>query len=819
MPQIISFAALVVSSIATTVAGANLLYLGTLALGYAGLAYGAALLQGLLVDKPAIPKPEDGAYNLKQSVPSLPIVLGRRKKGSDYLALEERRGTAYHILCAAGHRVQGFVEHYLHDEKVTLNGDGYTIAPGHFNQKVRILTRNGLASETAYEDLVTTFPEIWTNAHRGDGLATVRVSCKSVSSEDHLKVYPNQMPQHSSVIDGALVFDPRDPGHDLGDADTFEFSRNIPLLRMHQLTNPWGGKLNLADLYMPEWAHAADVGDQAVTNRDGVTEPRYHGGIWFRANSDQVQVGRLLDQAAELVVYERPDGLIGVHAGEFVEPDIRLTEDDIHRLTFKANRSEAATVLAVRGRYTAPENRFNTVDAAIHGNPYVGEDTERTRTLDNQVIERHNHCQRLQKITMIRANAPRVSILATYEAAGDIGYKRFVRVHAPPLLDEAIVEIISTPVLSLRNLTVEFSGIVVPPDLYDFDAVTEEGEPPTIPEAIVPTGVPLPENFDVEMKTEVVAGGQTVAYALATWDFEAEGLIYEFEWQPSTETEPPRSAMSKENEVELRSAYLSDGKEYRFRLRTWANGVSSDWTDYLYSTSIADPVAPVALSSFVLSGASPQLGRATFNFATANDTRLNRIALYRAPAGVPLDKTAHAKIEIGAAPGTTFAYVVGDATRTNMLTNGDFGAAAPPPVLGTGWTVSAGKANHAAGSTSNLAWTGLTFTAGVTYRYGFLVDSISGVGAAHRAALSGGGGVVSGSLTGTGQKLGSLVATGNTGFNIEGNSTTVSQIDNVVLFAQTAACAPQGAWDYYAIPLNGSGVEGPQTGPVTVTII
>lgn len=625
MPQIISFAALVVSSIATTVVGANLLYLGTLALGYAGLAYGAALLQGLLVDKPSIPKPEDGAYNLKQSVPSLPIVLGRRKKGSDYLAIEERRGVAYHVMCSAGHRIQGFVEHYLHDEKVTLNPDGYTVAPGHFGQNVRILTRNGLAAETAYADLVTTFPEIWTNAHRGDGLATVRVSCRSVDSKDHLKVYPNQMPQHSSVIDGALVFDPREPSHDPEDEDMWTFSRNIPLLRLHQLTHAWGGKQNLADMYLPDWAHAADVADHAVTNRDGIEEPRYHGGIWFRANSDQVQVGRLLDQAAELVVYERPDGLIGVHAGEFVEPTIRLTEDDIHRLTFKANRSEAATVLAVRGRFTSPENRFNTVDAAIWGNPYIGEDTERTRTLDNQVIERHNHCQRLQKITEIRANAPRVSILATYEAASDVGYSRFVRVHAPPLLDEAIVEIISTPVLSLRNLTVEFSGIVVPADLYAFDAATEEGEPPTIPEAIVASGVPEPENFDVAIQTEIVTGGQTAAFAVGSWELEDATLTYELEWQPSSEAEPARSVMSQAGETQVRSAYLTDGVQYRFRLRTWASGVSSNWTDYVFRTATADPVAPGIVTSPSLTGGVAQV---SFGWTAPNSPNYFAARLY-----------------------------------------------------------------------------------------------------------------------------------------------------------------------------------------------
>ncbi|MDX0275758.1 hypothetical protein GOC21_17710 [Sinorhizobium meliloti] len=821
MPGVIDFAAIVVASLATTTLGANLLYLGTYAALSAGLAYGAGVLQGLFVDKPSVPKPEDGAFNLKQSVPSVAIVLGRRKKGSDYAALEEKSGTAHHLLIAAGHRIQGYVKHYLHDEEVTLDAEGGVLTPGHFNTDgnnfVHIRTRLGLDDETAYANLVTAFPGIFTNDHRGDGLASVLVSCETVNAEDYMDVYPNQMPQHSSVIDGALVFDPRNPAHDPEDDSTWGFAQNIALLRAHHLTNPWGGKLNLADLYLPEWSHAAEICDESVTNRDGETEPRYHGGIWFRANNDQVQVGRLLDQAAELVVYERPDGLIGVHAGEFTEPDIRLTENDIHRLTYKANQSEAATVLAVRGRFVDPESRYNTVDSAIWGDPYVGEDTERTRTLDNQVIERHNHVQRLQKITMTRANAPRVSIVATYQAAKNIGYRRFIRVHAPPQLNEAIVEITSTPTFSFRSLTVEFSGIVVPEDLYAFNAATEEGEPPTVPEMVVSTGVPVPTGFAVTIQRQAVSGGDDASFAVATWTHVSNALVYEFEWQPTEgPNQTPLSTTSKPREDEAKSGYLADGIDHRFRLRAWSNGAKSEWTDYILATPVSDPVAPVALSSFALSGGSPQLGRATLSFATANDTHLRRIALYRVPSGVPLDKNVHTKIEIGAAPGTSFSYVDGDATRTNLYSNPGFDTDTVW-TKGAGWTIASGKATHAAGSANSLLQT-VALTAGQVYRYSVTVLDWT---AGSVFTRFNGGTVVNGpALTANGTYRGTMTAVaGNNAAGFNESSTFAGSVDDAVLFQQTAACAPQGVWDYYAVPLNGSGIEGSQSGPVTVTII
>ena len=137
MPQLIAgpiFSFLISSTaIATTLAGP----LATV-LGYAVFAGGLYLANSFLApDQPKVPKPDDGSYNLKQSVPSLAYVLGRAKKGGDYVFLEEKGGTAYHIIVWAGHRILGFVKHYLHDEAVTLNGSGFTRCGASFTSSER----------------------------------------------------------------------------------------------------------------------------------------------------------------------------------------------------------------------------------------------------------------------------------------------------------------------------------------------------------------------------------------------------------------------------------------------------------------------------------------------------------------------------------------------------------------------------------------------------------------------------------------------------------------------------------------------------------
>ena len=576
----------------------------------------------------AVPKPEDGKYAFKQNVPSLPVVLGRVKKPGDYFFLEERQGQAVHGMVMAGHRIEGFVQHYLHDEPATFSGGGI-VTPPHFVGHVGLEEKLGLRLQTVSAVITYFFSDIWTAAHRGDGLAYCVLNYATAAQEKYSYVYPQQMPQHSAVIDGAWLYDPRS-NQDPADPDTWTFSTNLALERLWHLTHPTGGKLSLDDMHLPDWGVAAGVCDQVVLNRAGEEEPRYHGGLWYRANNDQVEIGRLLDEAGEMVLYERADGKIGVHPGVLVTPDIRITADDIVSFRFDANKRLATNVLAVRGRLTDPDAVYNTVDAAIYGEPYAGDDTQRTKTVDNQAVQYHNHMQRLQKLAYIRANAPRVSLVILYDAFSTIRfvrYRRFVRVHLPGRgLDEAIVEIIGRPKLSLHNLTYTFDAIVVPATLYSFDAATEEGVRGTLGEPIEPAGVPVPEDFAIGIASEVVAAGQSQAYGLASWDHLSDALNYELQWQLDDESEPPLSVVSRSGETVLRTQPLRDGAVYRFRLRAWSNGASSAWTDYETETAIADPVAPGQPEDFDSSVAGHDV---TLSWTNPNSPNLFRTELYR----------------------------------------------------------------------------------------------------------------------------------------------------------------------------------------------
>lgn len=623
MPQAISLGVLGLlnnTAIVGLIGGAGVVAIANAA---PAILLGLALTAGhqMLVGQPNVPKPEDGKFNLKQTVPSLPYILGRVKKGGDYVFLEEKGGVAWHIMVHAAHSIQGYVEHWLHDERATFGPNGWITSPEHFispntGPKVRIATRVGSDIGLPYDQIVSAFPTIWTNNHRGDGLASVMMRVNSSSQQNFQKYFPQGMPQHSAVIDGHnRILDPRNGSR--------SFTRNIALHRLWHLTHPVGGRLTEADIYMPDWRHSANVCDQFVLNRVGQQRRRYHGGMWFRAENKPADVGRILDEAAQQVIYERADGSIGVHAGEFVPPSVRLTANDIRSLSYDANRRRATTVLAVRGRYTDPEKDYNTADAAIYGAPYPSDD-ERTKTVENQAVQDHNHMARLQKAAFIRANAPRVQIMADYEPSREVPYQRYITVHYPARLTEATVEIIGRPKLSLANLTYTFEGIVIPSTIYAFDATTEEGEPGSNVEIVQGEGIPLPIGFSPVVKTETVTGGSTAAFIEATFGFQNSAFRYELELEPVAGG-PRISAMGQAGETVVRTQYLADGVQYRVRARTWGVNTSSDWTAPVTLTTTADPMAPGMPATVSVTGGE---GQVTFNWTAPNSANYAGARLY-----------------------------------------------------------------------------------------------------------------------------------------------------------------------------------------------
>jgi len=213
--------------------------------------------------------------------------------------------------------------------------------------------------------------------------------------------------------------------------------------------------------------------------------------------------------------------------------------------------------------------------------------------------------------------------------------------------------------------------------------------------------------------------------------------------------------------------------------------------------------------------ALPILGGATIMFQTTDDVATVGIRLYRT-AGSTLDVTTTEAVQtLSVLASRSYTLQDGDATRTNLLVNGGFDSSASW-TLGSGWSISSGKAAHATGSSGALAQT-LSISADRYYRLLYTVSARTAGDV--RPRLN--GGTVSAGVTvaADGQKSDRMLAlTGNDRLEFLASSDFVGQIDDVVLFLDTASTLSAGTYNYWIEPVNADGLGGPVAGPFAVTI-
>jgi len=247
------------------------------------------------------------------------------------------------------------------------------------------------------------------------------------------------------------------------------------------------------------------------------------------------------------------------------------------------------------------------------------------------------------------------------------------------------------------------------------------------------------------------------------------------------------------------------------------DGTASDpSTPVVHVIGVNDPPVPGALDagSITVTGG---LGHATVSLATGADPDLNRIQLYRVPAGGTLDRDAHAAgAPFAALPSTTLGYIDGDGTRVNLQADAGFDVPAAW-TLDANWAVAAGLASHTTGAADTIRQA-LSLTAGATYRGALDVSGLTA--GSLTPTLFGGTDQTDTAIATNGTAYVSIdAASGNTDVGVAATSDCDGAIDNAVLFLVTAGCAPAGDFDYYLEPQNAAGGPGPASGPFNTRVI
>lgn len=229
-----------------------------------------------------------------------------------------------------------------------------------------------------------------------------------------------------------------------------------------------------------------------------------------------------------------------------------------------------------------------------------------------------------------------------------------------------------------------------------------------------------------------------------------------------------------------------------------------------------DPIpAAIDAASITVDGS---LGHAVVTVAISTTDAPYQIQLYRVPSGDVLNTSLHAAgAPFMVSAGATVQHIDGDGTRVSLLTDGDFESASSW-TAGIDWTVDtlAGQAVHVDGAASDLVQL-IGLASGTTYRIGFVVVDHA-AGSVTPMLLTGS------DLAGTAVSADGLhtdtiqAVTGNDRIAFRASADFAGAIDDVTMFAQTAASVDAGTYDYYLAPQTANGVPGPTTGPISATI-
>lgn len=400
----------------------------------------AAALALATLYKPKGPKPEQQERSIKTALPPRISAYGTVRLYGAYM-LYDTNGDGFAVDAWAFHdgRIDSILFRYLGDKRITLNGAGFVLPQDKEfgdGDTVRIGTRLGLATETAFSELISRLPGIWTNNHRGDGVATGCMISKPVKQKNFNDVYPQGGPdanQLSLVVQAQLVFDWRDPAQSPYDQNTWKFSDNGALCTAHyymvRAYKDWDTHFAPT---LSSWTAAANDCDVAVPLKAGGTEKRYRVALAHKhTDTHKATIGNLL-AAWDGFIAPRSDGALVAWSGRYVDPDPAdlIGRDEIVSYSWDYGIVDEDQSNEIAVSYLSADHDYTTVDATSwRDEDAIFADGELKTTPLENAVPSHGQARRLAKRLMAKTMAPNRGSVTTTIAGRKIRGKRFIPLH------------------------------------------------------------------------------------------------------------------------------------------------------------------------------------------------------------------------------------------------------------------------------------------------------------------------------------------------------------------------------------------------------
>lgn len=622
MPQAIG-AVIAAAITGSTIAAATGTFLAT-AIGYAVVTGALVGAQLLLAPKPDIPKPSDGKQTIKQSIPAVVYAFGRVRLSGAYLAYEMKGSTSYDVLAIHQGEIDAYEYFYLHEDIVSFDAgqvdggvnaaDGVKYRRAADDPTVQIFWRRGLATETAYAQMVAVMPEKWTVAHRGDGIATILLITKSPSEKQFQKRLPFGLPKPSAVVRGVKAWDPRDPAQIEADRSTWKWTENPIVQLLHYYCHHKSGfRRAVAKAYAPTsawWLAAMDCCDEAVPLKGGGTEKRYRAwGQWTSESPRKSVVGALM-RACDGWFAEAGDGSVIVYAGEYHEPTITIGARHVVDLNIDKERDEDEDFNQLVVKFTSQDHDFNEVEA----DPWVAQDEiDAGRPIVSAEARAEwapsfTQARRLAKSEFSRLRCAIRGTLKTNLYGGNLKGRRYFMLNLGDMESTQNVpcEVVDLVDNSFENGTWDVEFRSVDPSRYVWDELTEEGKRPAIPDRTEDDELPIPPIPALVVIRETIGGSPVAKISASSPPVENwSDISLTGRYRKTGATAWLAMAAPEEDVLRVLSAAVEDGSYEVQTAYIGGGGSDGEWSPIATITVVSDNVAPLAPDPLMAPVAGP----------------------------------------------------------------------------------------------------------------------------------------------------------------------------------------------------------------------
>lgn len=468
------------------------------------------------------PDIETAKGSLKQAIPPRIRGYGRRRIGGYYMLWTSKANYAYDVIALHHGPIEAIEEVWLHDKVVALTGAKWVIGSPEYgggnNNLIHVDWRLGLATETAYAPIVAALSGsgVWTNNHRGDGIASLGCDYRHAKKENLLDDFPQGDPKWGVTARLSPVWNPRVAGQErlnpLKPGYLHTASGNLAQQILDFCCHPDGMGMDYETEIAPALAHwmgEMDLCDEAIPLAAGGTEPRYHGSIYYSLAAEPQDTLNKLLAACDGRLLRDADGVTRLWVGKYREPTVWLTDDDIADYDIEGDAQAFDAYNEIVPTYVSEPHKWSLIEAT----PWRNEDDialrgkVRSTPLALEAVNSASHARRLAKresrrqVTPLRGTL--VGKLSCVRATG----QRWVGLDLADLeLVGEVIEIEQGGQTSFAQRTVTLPFAKADPTADDWSTSDEDGSG-DLPSPPPLEGTDPPEITSVTVFADMVAPG------------------------------------------------------------------------------------------------------------------------------------------------------------------------------------------------------------------------------------------------------------------------------------------------------------------------